>query len=84
MYAPELYRMLWRYWIDLVGNKTGFILSVTLSVITLIVLSIKCLTLGVPWYWVLAVPLIYMAGWLDYYLLLTSREKKENGLQILR
>jgi len=82
MLIPEL-RMLWRYWIDLVGNKTGFILSLTLSITCLIVLSIKCLTLGVPWYWALAIPFMYLAGWLDYYLLLTSREKEQNGLQKL-
>ena len=75
MYVPELYRMLWRYWIDLVGNKTGLILSVSLSLLITVIVVYKMLMHDISWWWTAFVPALYVSGWYDHYIYSHLKER---------
>lgn len=75
MLIPEM-KMLWRYWIDLVGNKTGLILSVALACLITIFVVYEMLYHGVPWWWAVFVPSLYVSGWLDRWTYSSLRERE--------
>ena len=74
MLVPELYRILWRYWVDLVGNKTGLIFSVFLSLLITTTVIYKMLAHGVEWWWAVFIPALYVSGWIDSYVYANLKE----------